>query len=320
MNAQQSRGTASTAAVASGALLTLAAGLGAPAALAWGLLLRTLLRRAHVAVPAWSASAAPWLLKVGVVTLGAGLELGHVLRVGRDGFAVTLGTLALTLSLGRWLTRRLGVENDVGALVTFGTAICGGSAVAATAPALRARGEHVGIALGVVFALNAVALVLFPPLGRLLGLSPEAFGRWCAVAIHDTSSVVGAAAAFDPASLELATITKLARALWIVPVVPLAALLRTKAGGAEPAERVRIPGFILAFVAVAALRSAVPALGGLGDRVASLAPLPLALALFVTGLGLRLDGLLGRARSATVLGVLLWSASALVSLAWIQLR
>ena len=299
--------------MAGAALLTLLAGLGAPVALGLGLLTSLVLRRLDLQCPAFVESLGPWLLRIGVVALGAGLELSRVLRVGMDGFFVTLLTLSLTLALGRALSRRFRVEGDVGILVTVGTGICGGSAVAATAPALRARPEHIGIALGVIFTLNAAALIVFPPLGYLLGLSPEAFARWCALAIHDTSSVVGAASAFDPASLELATITKLARALWSVPVVTGLAFLRARSSG-ESAGRVRVPGFILAFLAVAALRSVVPALAPAADAVASIARPLFVLALFATGLTLRLDGFLGRARSAAFLGTILWLVTATCAL------
>lgn len=307
------RSAAPTAAVGSGLLLVLAADLGAAGGLLLGLAIAAVLRHRRLEVPRHSAAVGQFLLRAGVVALGAGLELGHVLQVGAEGFLLTVGTLALTLALGHRLTRRFGLDADVGLLVTVGTAICGGSAIAATAPAIRARGEHVALALGVVFALNACALILFPPLGELLGLSPEAFARWCALAIHDTSSVVGAAATFGPEALELATITKLARALWIVPIVALIGLLRSRRGAA-PGARAQAPTFLLAFLALAALRSAVPAAAPLGDAVSACAGPALTAALFAVGLTLRFDALRSRARPAVWMGTLLWIATATASL------
>lgn len=257
------------------------------------------------------------LMKASIVALGAGMNLGVVLQVGRSGLASTAFTLALALGLGYGIGRLLGVRWETAALVTAGTAICGGSAIAAMAPVIRAKASDIGVALGVVFLLNAVALFLFPFLGTWLDMDPTRFGRWCALAIHDTSSVVGAATEFGPEALEIATVTKLARALWIIPMVFVAAWWIGRKGEADgDGKRPSIPVFILMFVGVAALVSAVPALQESGKIAAKIGRQGLILALFFIGLGFSRNTLKALGTRPLALGVALWvslgSASLLV--------
>lgn len=288
--------------VVSGSMPVLALALGAALGLSLG-------------APRWAHSAGQLLLKAGVIGLGAGLDLGFVLRAGLDGLGTTFVSLSATLALGAWLTRRFAVGEDVGLLVTVGTAICGGSAIAAVAPAIRARGADVGVALGVVFALNAAALVVFPAAGRALGLDPTTFGRWCALAIHDTSSVVGAASTIGEDALALATVTKLARALWIVPIVLGLSWLRARRPGAEGHERAKLPLFILGFLGTAALVSALPSLAPTGAVIAAGARRVLLLALFTLGLGTSAATLRGVGARPLLLGTTLWAAVSVGSLA-----
>ena len=297
------------------ALLTLAAALvvalDLPGVLA---LLGGALAAAMLGAPAGSARLGGLLLRAGVVALGAGTELGALLRVGGESLGATALTLALALGVGLWLGRRLGLERDVALLISVGTAICGGSAIAAAATALRARSEHVAAALAVVFLLNAVALVLFPPLGAALGLEAQAFGRFCALAIHDTSSVVGAAATHGREALEVATVTKLARSLWIVPVAALLARLPRAEGGAGRGRGAAVPGFLLGFLGLALAVELVPSLAPTGELVAAGGRRALGLALFVLGLEL------GPARLGAVglrplgLGLVLWGLLTATSL------
>lgn len=272
------------------------------------------LAAAALGAPLGSARLGGMLLRAGVVALGAGTELGAVLRIGGESLGATALTIALALGVGLWLGRRLGLERDVALLVSVGTAICGGSAIAAAAPALRARSEHVAAALAVVFLLNALALVLFPPLGTALGLGPQAFGRFCALAIHDTSSVVGAATAHGREALEVATVTKLARSLWIVPVAALLARLPSAEGEAGRGRAAAVPGFLLGFLALALLVELVPELAPAGELVAAGGRRALGLALFVLGLEL------GPARLRAVglrplgLGLVLWALLTVTSL------
>jgi uncharacterized integral membrane protein (TIGR00698 family) len=266
--------------------------------------------------PAWGAKVGNHLLKTSVVALGAGLDLALVFAVGAAGFGASLVTLAVAIGVGLVLARVLRIERDTALLVTVGTAICGGSAIAAAAPVLRARPASVGIAIGVVFLLNAAALVLFPVLGDVLQLAPAAFGEWCALAIHDTSSVVGAAASHGPEALEVATVTKLARSLWIVPVcLALALFAAPKPEAGERRRFAKPPVFVFAFVAAAALVSSVPALAPTGELVASVGRRGLVLALFAIGLSIDRTTLRQLRPRHLTMGVVLWVALAAVALA-----
>ena len=163
------------------------------------------------------------LLQVSVVGLGFGMNAGSALKAGKEGFLFTVASIAGTLTAGLLLGKWMGVEKKTSLLISGGTAICGGSAIAALAPVIKAGERQVSVALGAVFILNSVALFLFPVIGHLLGLSQMQFGLWSAIAIHDTSSVVGAAGKYGPEALQVATTVKLARALWIIPVSLVAA-------------------------------------------------------------------------------------------------
>ena len=178
------------------------------------------------------------LLQASVVALGFGIPLAEVMRVGRSGVLYTAGSIAVAIALGLALGRVLRVKDLPAYLITIGTAICGGSAIAAVGPIIRASDEDMAVSLGTVFLLNSVALVTFPLLGHAAGLSQEQFGLWAALAIHDTSSVVGAAARYGAAALAVGTTVKLVRALWIVPVSVATAVI------AKSRTRIRWPWFI----------------------------------------------------------------------------
>lgn len=253
------------------------------------------------------------LMKASIIALGAGMNLSLVFEAGATGLATTALTLAVAVSIGILAGRALGIDRDIATLVTVGTAICGGSAIAAMAPVIQARARDVGVALGVVFVLNAVALFLFPILGAWLEMDPASFGRWSAFAIHDTSSVVGAAAAFGPQALEIATVTKLARALWIIPVVLIASQVVARREGTER-QTPAVPKFILGFVGVSLLVTLLPQLRPLGDAVSGLGRTGLLLALFSIGLGFSRDTFRSIGPKALVLGIALWIPLGLVSL------
>ena len=244
-----------------------------------------------------------------VVGLGAGMDLAVVGRVGLHGIGYTAIGIASALLLGTLFGRWLGVARDVSLLVTVGTAICGGSAIAAVAPSIRAREHDVSMALVTVFLLNAVALFVFPTVGRRLDLSQDAFGFWCALAIHDTSSVVGAASQYGERALEVATAAKLARALWIVPVTFGIAFARSRAARhalAPPAEKPKRPWFIAGFLAVAAIVTFVPALRPAGHVLSVVAHRLLAATLFLMGLGLSRPALKALGVRPLVQGFALW--------------
>ncbi len=267
--------------------------------------------------PARTARASKGLLQASVVGLGFGMPLAAVLRAGAAGIGYTVAGIATALTLGLLLGRWLRVEEQTSFLVTAGTSICGGSAIAAVGPAIGARPEAMSVSLATVFVLNAVALYLFPAVGHLLGLSQQQFAVWAAVAIHDTSSVVGAASAYGPEALRSATVLKLARALWIVPLTLAAAAYtrrraaagRTDVEASEPAARVQLPWFIGLFVLAAVARTllppaATPAL----DALAHAARVGLVLTLFLIGAGLTRATLRSVGHRPLVQGVLLWAA------------
>jgi uncharacterized integral membrane protein (TIGR00698 family) len=244
------------------------------------------------------------------------MNLGTVARVGLHGLGYTAISLTFVMAAGMLLGRFLKVDRDAGLLISIGTAICGGSAIAAAAPVLRARPHQVSVALATVFLLNGVALVLFPPIGHLAGLSQNAFGLWAALAIHDTSSVVGAGLAYGPRALAVATTVKLARALWIVPMtlgLGYWVAQRQKQAGAdgsgmaaEEAGPVKQPWFIGGFLLVAALVTWVPGLRQAGHFVAMGAHHVLVLTLFLIGAGLSREALRTVGFRPFIQGLVLW--------------
>src|SRR6201999_1640393 len=162
---------------------------------------------------------------VSVIGLGFGMNVHSAIRAGEQGVLFTIASIATTLAFGFLLGRWLKVEQKSSFLISSGTAICGGSAIAAVSPVIKADEKQISVALGCVFILNSIALFVFPVIGHYFNLSQTQFGLWCAIAIHDTSSVVGAASKYGPHALEVATTVKLARALWIIPVALASAFL-----------------------------------------------------------------------------------------------
>ena len=300
-----------------GAALALAPFTPAAAALAGGALLALTLGNPLVSrTRAWSQQ----LLPLAVVGLGADMNLRSVARAGLHGLGITALSLLLVLALGWWLARLLKVERDVGLLISVGTAICGGSAIAAVAPVLRAREQEVSVALATVFLLNAAALLIFPPLGHLTHLGQNAFGLWAALAIHDTSSVVGAGLAYGPRALEVATTVKLARALWIVPLTLVIGWWMGRRGEAPPeAPPVKKPWFIGGFLLMAALVTFVPTLHTPGQVVAVAARRVLVLTLFLIGAGLSREALRTVGFRPFLQGLLLWVAVGILGLGAVKL-
>jgi uncharacterized integral membrane protein (TIGR00698 family) len=260
----------------------------------------------------------PPLLALSVVGLGAGMDLRVVARVGAHGALATIAGISAALLLGALLTRLLGVDRTVGALISAGTAICGGSAIAALVPVLRAKDHEASVALATVFLLNAIALFVFPVVGHAAGLDDAQFGLWSALAIHDTSSVVGAAVAWGGGAVAIATTVKLARALWIVPLTFAAGWWQARAGFAASEGTPRKPWFIAGFVAVAALVTFIPSLQPAGRLVAAGARQALVVTLFLIGAGLTRASLAAVGPRPLALGVLLWIAVAALSLAAIS--
>jgi uncharacterized integral membrane protein (TIGR00698 family) len=259
-----------------------------------------------------------YILTWSVMGLGAGMNLHTVAKVGLQGIGYTVVGITLTLGLGFLLSRWLRLERDIGVLISVGTAICGGSAIAAVAPTLRARPHAISVALGTVFLLNALALVLFPPIGHWLHLTQNQFGLWSALAIHDTSSVVGATLQYGPEALQVGTTVKLARALWIVPVTLGSSLLFSH-GKTANGPKTKRPWFILGFVIAAAVVTWMPAAQPVGHLIETLAKRTLVLALFLIGANLTLSTLKTVGLKPFIQGVTLWLLVASTTLAAVLL-
>lgn len=287
-----------------GALFSLSTFATPALALAGGLVLALALGNPW---PEATAVVGARLLQVAVVGLGLGISLDSLIRAGSSGVVLTVLLIAAVFAVGILLGRWMAVERDLSILVTAGTSICGGSAVAAIGPAIGASRESMSVALGTVFVLNAVALYAFPPIGHLMGLSEHQFGIWAALAIHDTSSVVGAAASYGPIALEEATILKLARALWILPLALLVPRIRSLASTADVRPAVTIPWFIGLFVLAAVARSfASPDAIGWFDAGARAARTALVLTLFLIGANLTREQLRAVGLRPFLHGLVLW--------------
>ena len=260
------------------------------------------------------------LLAVSVVGLGAGMDLRVVARVGAHGVVYTVAGIAVALALGALLTRAFRVGRNVGTLICVGTAICGGSAIAAVVPVLRPKEHETSVALGTVFLLNAAALFLFPVVGHAVGLGDAQFGLWSALAIHDTSSVVGAAVSWGGRAVEIATTVKLARALWIVPLTLAVAAWHRRTGGEEARGKPRRPWFIAGFVAAAAVVTYAPGTRQAGHLVAAAARQALVVTLFLIGASLTRSSIRAVGARPLLLGIALWVAVASISLGAIAAR
>ena len=288
-----------------------------PVALALGLLLAFTIGNPF---PELSGKPTKYLLQASVVLLGFGMNLGAIVKAGRDGILFTIATIFGTLVLGYLAGRFLTVPNKTSTLISSGTAICGGSAIAAVGPAINAEHEEMSVSLGTVFILNSVALFLFPILGHALGLTENQFGIWAAIAIHDTSSVVGATQAYGSEALATATTVKLARALWIAPIALMFAYLYRKADGSSQAK-VAIPWFIFLFIGAAAFRTYAPAfiIPSIFDSLVNLAKAGMTVTLFLIGASLTPRTLKKVGLRPLIQGVLLWIVISAVAL-WAVLK
>ena len=260
------------------------------------------------------------LLQVSVVALGFGMNLEQVLRVGRSGFVYTLGGIAFALTMGTVLGRVLGVRGKTAFLVSVGTAICGGSAIAAVGPAVEASDDEMSVSIGTVFVLNAVGLLVFPPLGHLLALREPQFGLWAALAIHDTSSVVGAGAKYGPVALTVATTVKLARALWIVPLTLASAAVHARRTGHAKKSAIKWPWFILFFLGAAVVSTYAKPLAPVFPWLSAAGRAGLTVTLFLIGTGMSRESLRQVGARPLVHGVSLWIVVASVSLALVRAR
>lgn len=285
-----------------------------PVALFLGLAFALLCGQAH---PKFNKKVSKYLLQYSVVGLGFGMNLHESLASGKEGMEFTLISVVGTLLIGWVIGRKLlKVDRDTSYLISSGTAICGGSAIAAVGPVLKAKDSEMSVALGTIFILNAIALFIFPAIGHALDMSQQEFGTWAAIAIHDTSSVVGAGAAYGEEALRVATTIKLTRALWIIPLA-LATSFIFKSKG----QRISIPWFIFFFVLAMIFNTYV--LGAtetgawIGEGINEFARKSLTITLFFIGASLSRDVLKAVGIKPLVQGVLLWIVISLSTLAYL---
>jgi uncharacterized integral membrane protein (TIGR00698 family) len=269
--------------------------------------------------------ATTMLLQISVVCLGFGMNLEHAMKAGKEGFLFTVSTIAITLVAGYFIGKKLKIDDNTSLLISNGTAICGGSAIAAIAPVVKAEDNQISVALGTIFILNSIALIIFPPIGHYLGLTAEQFGTWCAIAIHDTSSVVGAASNYTPdnRALGIATTIKLERALWIIPIALGTAYFRKSTG------RVKMPYFIFWFIIAIIVSTYLPQYGPwfnypvvsdmtLFQIIYAAGRKGLVITLFLIGAGLSLNTIKQVGFRPILQGVILWVIIGTLSLAVIR--
>ena len=253
-----------------------------------------------------------FLLQASIVGLGFGMNLHEVVRAGRTGFLYTALSISFAMLLGLGIGHLFKVQRIPSLLISTGTAICGGSAIAAVGPVVNAGEEEMAVSLGTVFVLNSVALFLFPVVGYALHLTQSQFGLWSALAIHDTSSVVGATAKYGSQALMIGTTIKLARALWIVPLAFAVAIFK------KSKTRIKWPWFILLFCLAAVASTYLPLFGALYPKLSALGKTGLTVTLYLIGTGISRSTLKQVGVRPLLQGILLWAIVATASLALIH--
>lgn len=241
--------------------------------------------------PKFNKKLSKYLLQASVVGLGFGMNLEKSLQSGAEGMTFTIISVIGVMIIGVLLGKYMRIDTKTSYLISSGTAICGGSAIAAVGPVLKANENEMAVSLGVIFILNAIALFIFPPLGHLFNLTETQFGTWAAIAIHDTSSVVGAGEAYGSVACELATLIKCTRALWIIPLALFTVWAFRKQNGGEGKSKISIPWFIILFVLAMVIFSYtpegwMPVMGPLYEAIVAIAKKALVVVLFAIGAGL----------------------------------
>lgn len=261
--------------------------------------------------PKFNKKLSKYLLQASVVGLGFGMNLQKSLQSGADGMLFTIvsvvGVMVIGILVGRWMK----INDKASYLISAGTAICGGSAIAAVGGVMKANEKNMAVSLGVIFILNAVALFIFPPLGHLFGMTQEQFGTWAAIAIHDTSSVVGAGAAYGPEACELATLIKCTRALWIIPLAFFTIWYFRKEQKGEGKAKVSIPWFILLFVVAMVINTYTPEsmigfMRPVYDGIVAIAKQALVAVLFAIGSSLSLKVIREVGAKPLIQAIVLW--------------
>lgn len=287
-----------------------------PVALFLGLLFALLCGQAY---PKFNKKCSKKLLQYSVIGLGFGMNLQDSLQSGKEGMAFTIISVIGTMIIGWFIGRKvLKVNRDTSYLISSGTAICGGSAIAAVGPVLKAKDTEMSVALGTIFILNAIALFIFPVIGHALNMDQTQFGTWAAIAIHDTSSVVGAGAAYGEEALKVATTIKLTRALWIIPLALVTSFIFKVKG-----QKISIPWFILFFVLAMIFNTYVLSLSETGTMIGSFinsfARKSLTITLFFIGASLSTSVLKAVGLKPLIQGVMLWLVISVSTLAYIYL-
>ena len=282
-----------------------------PAALFIGLAFALLCGQAY---PKFNKKVSKKLLQYSVIGLGFGMNLHASLASGKEGMLFTIISVIGTMLIGMFIGMKiLKVNRDTAYLISSGTAICGGSAIAAVGPVIKAKDSDMSVALATIFVLNAIALFIFPIIGEWIGLTQQQFGTWAAIAIHDTSSVVGAGAAYGEEALQVATTIKLTRALWIIPLALVTSVIFRGSS-----NKISIPWFILWFVVAILLNTYVlDGMPQVGKAIAGVARKGLIITMFFIGASLSTDTLKAVGIKPLVQGVLLWILISLGSLAYI---
>lgn len=251
--------------------------------------------------PKFNKKGSKFLLQASVVGLGFGMNVVESLKSGSEGMLFTVVSVIGVMILGSLFGYWLHLNKKTSYLIASGTAICGGSAIAAVGPVLRANEEEMAVSLGVIFILNAIALFIFPPIGHFFDMSQQQFGTWAAIAIHDTSSVVGAGDAYGPEALQLATLIKLTRALWIIPLALVTMLIFREKG-----SKISIPWFIFLFVIAMVVNTYCGLPAEISNWLVWLAKKGLVLTLFFIGASLSLKTIKSVGTTPLVLAIALW--------------
>lgn len=295
-------------------LSALASWITPPVALFLGLVFALLCGQAY---PKFNKKVSKKLLQYSVVGLGFAMNLHASLASGKEGMMFTIVSVVGTMLIGMFIGRKLlKVNRDTSYLISSGTAICGGSAIAAVGPVIKANESDMSVALATIFVLNAIALFVFPVLGGCLGMTQQEFGMWAAIAIHDTSSVVGAGAAYGEEALQVATTIKLTRALWIVPLALVTSFIFKNKG-----QKISIPWFILWFIVAVLINTyLLDSVPEVGKVISGLARKGLVITMFFIGASLSTDVLKSVGVKPLVQGVLLWLVISVGSLAYILWR
>lgn len=262
--------------------------------------------------PVFSKKVSKYLLQVAVVGLGFGMNLHESLAAGKEGILFTIVSVVGVMCIGCLLGKAMGILPKLSYLISAGTAICGGSAIAAVAPVVKADDNQTSMSLAVIFTLNAIALFIFPPIGHMLGLDQNQFGTWAAIAIHDTSSVVGAAQMYGDEALKVATTIKLTRALWIIPLSLVSMLFfRQKDGGKT---KVTIPWFIFLFILAMVFNTYVEIPETVSKAISLFSHKSLSLTLFLIGSGMSIEAIRKTGIKPVLLGITLWFIISVVTL------